>query len=472
MAATATVGYGVGARLNVAKETTYGTLKAASSGVWLAWTAESLKRNRPSVKSTTITGSLEVQQILQGRRSGGGDIMQEVDGSNDAYLWNLYANNAAGNSYTVGAVTSISSAPTLTPASGSGNAAGTYFGVVQAVLQKTSDSSLHMLSPSAESSVCTTSGGSLQINWAWTDPTGLTLPEGYTYYGTILWKAPKNGGTGTEVYAHFVSGSGNAYSDTASGYVGSGVCPTGGPTSFTVYEHVWVPAFTPGNNPQIPFSAHLINDNNKATYFVGGRATGVELVIGAGNEPVKQKTSMLYRDWNTETNPSYSAVSNIRKFMSWQSQCAVNGVYKELIEAYTITGKMTMTSALVGGLSGLPRYRDVGYGEKAWEVGLTRGFEDSDFVDYLNAGNSFSIQAEGCGQPLVLNNSFTDGSGNTGYPFRYSKIIDIPALILSEAGGSVGSGARIMEPLKAEAQLDATAGYSLRSKHYNATSTY
>ena len=469
MAATATVGYGVGASLNVAHETTYGTLQPASDGVWLAWLSESLKRNRPMVIDETILGSLEVQNVEQGRRSSSGDVMQNVDGSNDTYFWNLYANNAGGDAYTVSSVASISAAPTLTAASGAGYAAGEYYGMVQGVVQRTSDGTLWHLSASAEANVTTTTGN-LTIDWAWSNPTGLTLPEGYTYYGTNLWLTARNGAAGTESFCHFVAGTGDTYSDTNSGHVGTGVCPAGGPPQFAMKEHVWLPAYTANTNPQIPFSLHLIDDNNMATYFVGGRSTGVEYVVGAGNEIVRQKNSMSFRDWNTETNPSTSAVSNIRKFLSWASTIAVNGVFGEVIESFTLSGKMA--SEEVPGLSGLPRMRDIGYGTKMWELALNRGFEDASFIEYLNAGNSFSCQMFGSGQPAVLGCSSTDGNGNTAYPFAYSKVFDIPALVLGEAGGSVASKARIKEAIKATAQLDATAGYSLRSKHYNLTSTY
>lgn len=464
--ATATVGYGVGARINLSPEDTYGTAADPADGVWLGMTSESLKMQRPSFKSGTLTGGLNVQQILPDRRSVAGDLSSEVDGSDFGYLFNFFNGNASG-AYSVAAVPRISSAPTLTAASSGSKATGSYYGKVVAVYEKDSDGSRWSMGASAESSQVTLASTNHTINWAWTDPTTLTPPTGYTYAGTALYMTAVGGSPGTEVFMHFVEGTGNTYSDTGAGYLGAG---SYGPPTGVMYEHTFNQAFTPGSNPLPPFTAHVIHDNNKAEQALGGRMTGFELAVSAGAEPVKSKFSMMFRDWKTVTNPSYSAISNVRKMMSWQSQISVGGTYTETIESYTVNGKMAST--LVGGLSGKPRYRDVSYGLREYDVAFQRGFEDHQFVDLLNAGDPFAVTCLGAGQPFALNKSFVDNNGDTVYPFAYQVRFDLPALVLSEAGGNAGGPARIMEPIKAMAQTDATAGYDFRAKVWNMTATY
>lgn len=462
---SATVGYGVGAKINLAPELTYRTAADPATGVWLPFTAESVKGARPSTKSGTITGSLSVQQILPGRRSGGGDISHEVDGSAFGLMFN-YFNGSASGAYTKAAVPSLTAAPTLTPAVGGTNAVGTYYGCVTLVWSKISDGSLWIMGKSAESASGTTDSTNKKLTWAWGDPTVLTPPEGFALGGTALWRTAAGGAAGSETFLHYQAGTANTYTDVGSGYVGTG---TSAPPSGTVYEHVFLPAFTPGANPLPSFTTTIVHDNDKSIQHLGCRMTGMDLAVGAGNEIVTSKFSLLAADWQTESNPTSSAISNIRKMMSWQSGAAVNGVATEVIESYSIAGKMA--AGLVSGLSGKPRYRDVGYGEKSYEIGFNRGFESNDFVDYLNAGNPFGVNLAGCGQPFELNKSFVY-NGETAYPFRYAMTIDVPALTLSEAGGNAGGMARIMEPLKATAQTDATTGYDLRLKLYNLTSTY
>ncbi len=464
---SATVGYGVGGRINIAPEVTYGTKADPATGIWQPFTSESFKNSRPSVQDGTITGNLMVQNVLPGKRSGTGDLSHNVDGSATGYLWNLYNGNASGG-YSVAAVPRATTAPTLTAASGGTVPSGVYYGKSGTVYQKSADGSLHCMGMTAESTTCTLASSNHTITWGFADSSGLTPPEGFIFYGTMLAKTAAGGSSGSETAFHLVIGSGTSYSDAGSSYVGtfsSGTLPIG-----SVYEHIFLPAFTAGSNPQTPFTAAVIQDNDKATCFLGGRMVGAEIVVGNGNEPVKAKFPMMFRDWATEANPSFSAVSNIRKFMSWQATASINGAATQVIESYTIAGKMA--AVMVPGLSGLPRERDVGYGLKSWDVSFGRGFEDHTFVDMLNAGLSFSTCLTGAGAPVSGTLVFDDGAGNQGSGFRYATTFDLPALVLSEAGGNIGGMARTMEPLKAMAQCDATAGYDLRAKFYNATSTY
>lgn len=459
-----TVGYGVGANVGFASEGTPGTGEDAT--FWPIFTAATVKGQRPVVDSASITGDRSIAKRLAGVRSGAGDITMEPDGLNIG-LPLYYLNGNASGALTSAAVPRISSAPTGS-ATGSGATipTGTYRYKVAAVYQKTIDSSLHIMSASSElSGVAVTLGQ--QVDLAFTDPTTLTPPSGYTYAGTMVYRTAAGGGANSETFLHYKSGTGASYSDVGSGYSGSGSGSV--PVSGTVYEHKFLKAFASGENPLPAFSTTVIKDNDYAERFLLCRMDKFELSVGDGNQPVTAKFSLLARDFERIANPTPS-ITNLRKMMSWQTMVAVSGTWEPTAEKLTLT--VENGCQLLPGLSGQPRMRDVGYGMRKVSGELGRGFEDHTYWDIMRAGSRFSLRSYLSGQPIVETGCDVTIGAVVATPFRYSMTVDAYNCSLSEAGADVSGPGRMVESVKFGCEVDESAGTDMAIRLYNQVSSY
>lgn len=468
-----TIGYGVGASVNLAPEVTPGTAPNVSTGVWLPFTSEAIKASRPVIESGTITGDRSIRKRLAGVRSGAGEINMEIDGSNIGPCLNYFNGNASG-AYTASTVPAITAAPGGSIGAGGALPAGVYYYKVQLVYKRTSDLSLWSAKGSASSASFTSASTNNTATLTWTDPATLTPPTGFTVGGVAIYRTAVGGAAGTETFLTYqASPTLTGYADIGSGYVGSG---SGAVVhTQTVYQHLFARAFTPGANPLPSFTTTVIKDNDLSEQFLLCRMNSMEFVIGDGNQPAMAKFGLMARDYQSIANPTAS-ISNLRKFMAWQSQISIDGTYSDLVQAFTISANNNCE--LVPGLSGQPRYRDVGYGKRAIEVSLSRGFEDHAFWTAVRNGSRFALNMLACGQPVVETAGYSFDAVGSGldadmvYPFRYSMSVNVPVCSLSEGGANVGGPGRMVESIKCGAEVDEGTGHDMVIKLYNLTATY
>lgn len=459
-----TVGYGVGGALGLGSEITPGTGVAAS--LWLPFTQEGMKASRQVVETGTITGDRARQKLLDGLRSGSGDFSLEVDGANIG-LPLYYANgNASGALVTADIPGRVSAAPSATPASGGTLTAGTYRYKVASVWQRTATGERYILPCSAEVSG-TTASGNLTIDLAWTDPTGLTPPSGWTYYGTAIYRSLAGGAADSQKFLHLVAGTGASYSDTGAVALSATVVPVA-PAS-AMKSHVFKNSFAAGANPLPAFSALVVKDNDFTQRFLLCRMNQFELSLGNPNSPVTAKFGIMARDYELIANPSPS-VTNLRKMMAWSATVGIDGAVNETIEQMQLT--LNNNCEVIPGFSGRPRNRDVGYGQRVVSGSLGRAFETHELFTKMANAERFSIDAWMLGQAVVETVSDFTVSGVTYRPIPYMMRVEVPKCSLSEAGANISGPGRMVESLNWGAEKDDTSGVDLRITVYNLTASY
>lgn len=464
---SATVGYGVGAGVGLKTEVTYGT--GVSSPLWLPFAKESIKANRSVVRTGTIYGDRSVRRNMPGLRTGGGDFEMEVDGSNIG-LPLFYANGNASGGVTSGALAGyVTSAPTVNITAGGSLTAGAYRYRVSSVWQGP-NSELYIL-PASASTTGTTASSNLTAAVSWTDPTGLTLPSGFTYKGTIVWRSAAGGGASSEKYLVYVDGTGNSYSNdsTTPAINTSYVFYTASP-----YLHTFVRAFTPGSNPLPFFSTLVVKDNDYTQRFLGCRMNSFELIVGDGNQPVLSKFSIMARDYETMSNPSIS-ITDLRKFMGWRTQVAIEGTYSDIVQKVSL--KLSNNCAMIPGLSGQPRHREVGYGLRVVEGSFDRAFENHDLFTIMSNGTRFDLRLYCDGQGFAEGTTYSIPASVSGQsvamdPLRYLVLADAFNCSLSDAGANAGGPGPMTEAINFSAELDDSEGTELRVRLVNLTTSY
>lgn len=462
-----TVGYGVGGAVGLVTESVYGT-HPGSGDVYVPFLSEGIKGNRNVVPSGSITGDRSVRRRMAGTRMGQGAIKHEMDGSLFGQMFHYWNGSASGalTSTALGATKGKIASFTATPGAGGTLPDGAYKYKVASMWQRTSDSKVFTLPATAEQSA-TAGTGNNTVALAWSAPTG--VPDGFTYYGTTIYRTAAAGATNTQKFLAVVVGAGTSYSNDDT----TAITATITPYTASPYEHVFTRAFTPGTNPLPSFSATVLKDNDNSERYLGARMNKFELAVGDGNAPVTANFELMARDFISVANPSPS-VTSLSKFMSWQGLVSIDGTQSEAIEGVTITGNNNCQ--LIPGLSGQPRMRDVGYGQREVTGTLARGFEDHDLWDKMYAGASFDIRLECSGQPLALAATGTTYevpiSGGYAYPLEYLAIVDVFNCKVSEAGANIGGPGRMVESINWGAEVDDTEGTELRLRLYNLTSSY
>jgi len=464
------VGYGIGAGVGFAKETTYGT--PVSPALFLPFLSESLAGTRPVVASGTITGDRSVHKNLPGVRSGSGDVSFEVDGSNLGMpLW--FANSNASGGYAAAAIPGrLSAAPTVTVNAGGTIPVGTYRIRAQSVWQRVDmagsgePGEFYYLPATAELQAEATSGNQtfdLQV----ADPSALTPPTGFAYYGTAWLISPVGGASQSEQFLKFVLGTTATYNHTGADTIQSGAAAV---FVASVYQHTYVKAYTPGSNPLPGFTTTIVKDNDRSQQFMGCRSNGLELSWGKGDSPVQGKWAIMARDFRDIANPTIS-ITNLRKMMAWAATVSIDGTFDERIEALTVN--LANGGELIDGFSGIPRRRNVGYGQRVISGTLGRGFEDHYFWQKMRAAERFSLRCLTVGAPLSETlGAIPLDAGKVAYPLPYFMTVEAFGCMLDGAGASASGFGRMVESLPFKCEVDPTAGTDLRVRLYNLTADY
>lgn len=458
------VGYGIGGALGMGTESTPGTAVAPS--IYVPIMSESIKATRDIVESGSITGDRSRRKLLEGLRMGGGDFQMEVDGSTFGLPLH-YVNGSASGGTTSAAMTGliILSAPTGSATAGGTLTAGAYRYKVATVYNRTATGDKYV-APASASVTITTATTNLTATLAFTDPTTLTPPDGWTVAGTAVYRSAIAGGVGTETFLAYQSGTAAGYADDGSVTPDTAVLPV----SATMYRHIFTRAYTSGENPLPPFSTTIVKDNDYSQRFSLCRMNGMEISLADGNSPVTCKFSLLARDYEKIANPSPS-ITNLRKFMSWTATIAIDGTADETVESLTL--KINNNADRVPGLRGVAANRDVGYGRKQVSLDVSRSFQTHTLWDKMKAATRFAISAWCVGQGVVETAStITISSGVYATPLPYMMRIYAPSCLIGEAGANINGPGRMVEQLPIQAEVDNTLGYELRIELFNLTASY
>ena len=462
--------YGLGTAFGLAKETSYGT--PVSPALWVPFVSQSMEGSAPLVTQGTIMADRSVYRNLPQPRSGAGDVTFEVDGSNQGMPLYLANGNASGG-YAAAAIPGrISSAPTVSVNSGGTIPVGTYRIRVASVWQRADlagsgePGEFYYLPVSAELQATATSGNQT-FALSFTDPTTLTPPLGFTYYGTAIYISAAGGGSNTEKFLAFVVGTDATYSHTGSATVANGASGT---MVATMYQHTYTRAYTAGQNPVPGFTTTILQDNDVSEQYMGCRSNGIDFTWNNGDAPLMSKMAVMARDYREVANPTPS-VPDIIKMMSWQATVAVDGTFDERIEGLQLA--IANNCELLPGLSGQRRRRDVGFGTRMVTGSLSRDFADHTFWRKLRASESFGIRCTTVGGPIsaTAGSIPLDGS-KIAYPIPYFMTAEVFGCKAEKAGATTSNAGRLVETVPFKTEVDSSTGTECRIRVYNLTSDY
>ena len=457
-----TVGMGIGASVGVALESVEGVYEAPD--VSLTFTQESMKAQRPTVESGSITGDRSVDELLDGVKSGAGDLDQEVDCVNNQLLLYCVNGKATGALATSVLPGRVSTGVTATPGAGGTLAAGAYKYKVATVWERTATAGKELfICPASSEATGTTASSNLTNAVAWTNPADAP-PEGWTVKGHLVYRTVKDGASNSQKNLAYVAMPGNSYSDTGSATLGSKVPVV--PVA-PVQENVLTKAFTLGQNPLPAFSLTINKDNDKAVAFTLCRANSWEINVSGGGSVVTNKFSILARDWEVVDN-FVPSISSHRKAMGWGVTAAADGTQSERFQGFSC--KIDNGGAPKEGLSGLPRMSDINYGKRKVTGTLPRDYQNQDYVKKLRDAGRFSLDVWIIGGPIVSTDSAIEiSAGVIARPLPYMMRIEVPRAALSDAGANASGSGQMIEQLTWMAQTDEVEATDIRITIYNLT---
>lgn len=467
-----TIGYGVGAAVGVGSETTEGT--AVTPSVWLPITASSVRGKREVVETGTITGDRSLRRMLKGLRTADGDIEMEADGSTMG-LMAYYANGKHSGALTSANMAGhITATPTAPISAGGTLANGVYKYKVASIWQRTNAGDSQKIVCPATAQVSATSATTNQTaTVTFTDPTTLTPPDGFTYYGTAIYRTDLAGADNSQKFLDLVVGTAATYVDDGSENDGTvaidnAIVPV--VPAATMRSHELKRAFTTGTNPLQAFSTTVLLDNDLSERFTLCRMNSMEISVADGNSPVMAKFNLIAKDFASIANPSPS-VTNLSKMMGWGANVLIDGAQDCSVESFSVT--LNNNAEAIPGLCGVPSHRDVGYGRRQIDVSFARAFEDHDLWTKMRNATRLAFDAWIVGQPVVETVSDVPISASeNATPIPYMIRIEVPKLALGEAGSPISGPDRMVENITAKAEVDETTGDDMILTIYNLTSTY
>lgn len=468
------VGVGAKAAIGLGTETNYGESTAPSA--YPVMTSESMDSVRELIKSGSLTGESMVTGVVPGVDTPAGGFEMNLDGlgvGTPIWLWN----GDAGYSRAA-APGQITNAPTGSAAAGGTLAVGNYRYKVAAVLQWNGGGQpwLFICPASAESAQIASASSNNTINLAFTDPTGLTLPQGFTYYGTAIYRTQTDGAAHSERFLALQATTGASYADTGSVNTGATAASTKVPVysggGLSLNRHVFL-GTTPGAGVERldSFSMSILKDNDVSERFCGCRMGEFKFGAGGPNEIIKASFGITAQRVVEISNFS-PVIVDLQPILGWKAAIAVDGGSADCnIKSFEITGNNNLEPDT--GLCSVPYNKDVASTIRTVTGTITRGFVDHTFWRRVQNSQNFSLRISAWGQPILnqANAILTVAeNGVAAIPFPYFFEVDLPICIGSKAGGPVAGQGRIIETINFECQKDPTLGSDMRIYLYNTQS--
>jgi hypothetical protein len=321
---------------------------------------------------------------------------------------------------------------------------------------------------SASSALISPTSGQ-QVTLSFTDPTGLTLPQGFTYYGTAIYRTMTDGGNTTQKWLDIQVGTGASYIDDGSVNTGATAASTVDPvTTVAIHRHEYL-GTTPGSGVEAltPFTVSINKDNDKCEVYSGCRMGDVTIGAGGPNEPIKCSFTLLGQSVDLENNFTPTIVP-IDTMLGWKAAISVNGAAADCkIRSFEIKGANNLEA--ISGLCSAPNNQDVASGFREVTFTLNRGFVDHDLWLLCKNGTEFTLRISAWGQPCVRTGCTLNllDHGIDAIPFPYFFEVDLFRCKLGAADGNVGGPGQIVQNLTGQTIESATYGSDIRFYIYN-----
>lgn len=466
-------GEGANSKLGVRTETTPGTAVGDPTST-LPFISASFSAPKELIPSETIGGDSMVAVVQAGVQAASGSITQEFDAETAGQML-FYANG--DNGYTdEGATTDgqITTAPTATAgSSGASIAAGDYIYKVAAVIEWTVPGIKFILPASAASTAETVTSGQ-EVALSWTDPTGLTLySDEYTYAGTAIYRSETDGAAGTCTFLHYVSGTGNSWTDTgADTYADTNVSPVG---STTLYEHTFVGAAPASGQPRLKsftaqFSKNVTNDER----YLGCQVDEFTLDISDANSSVTSEYSILAMSGTTNSGEfSASAPTIRRQIMGYQATVDVNGTANCDVQSFSLS--VANGAEYQYGLCNQAGATKIAVTQNRQVTGsVSLIFQNQTLLEKALNGEEISLKLYLYGEPILANGGTLTAASHSvsAIPMPRVATFDMQRVVIGEFENPVDGPGQIIATFSFQAFKDSVTATDLTIEMINTTSAY
>lgn len=320
----------------------------------------------------------------------------------------------------------------------------------------------YVILPKSTNGTTHTAAAGDRIDASHTDPTGLTLPTGFTYHGTALFGSAV-GPAGSQCFCCFKPGTTTTITDLGTSRDTTVVAHT-----TTYYQHTFT---LPSSTDDPPgFSVTLDSDVELSRRMEGCRMNDFEFSIGGVNEI----SSMVY-NWlgvrvRQVANP-VAAVSIFEPIAGTYVIASIDGTADCRLTSITVSGENELEH--VFGLCGVAEAQDVtSNGFRRVSGTLVRQQVDATFFTRLINGEEFALQVNFHGGPAASGCRVVERDhGLDAAAFPFGGVLDIFRCRMSSDDAPVSAG-QIEETIEWTAFKDNGENTDLKLVLFNSTANY
>lgn len=425
-----------------------------------------------SIISGTPARSKGVPSVFQ----ASGSIGMEVDCETIGQLI-YYANGANGKTTTsnFASTAKITAAPTGT-AGGSGGelAAGDYHYRVAAVYVQTLTGLKGIMPASSPTASAITVTSGQEVTLAFTDPTGLTPPTGWTYYGTAIYRTAAAGSNTSMTFVtvqtgtndEFVDDGSDTYRDTSIGYV----------PATTYYKHVFKAAAASAGDPRLKsFTTQISKNVDNDEQFKGCMVSDMALEVSGADQIVNATFNLSALGVAPVTGEFSASAPTVRQTIPGHHCSAI--INDELrCEVQSFTFNLLNDLSPLFGLCNTPFARKLTTNSQRTASGsINMTYEDQELWAKAINDESVSLGIKMWGEPMgaASGASISEGlHGVKAVPFPRQLDIDMESCTISDFSNPVEGAGQIPASLNYTADYDSGTTTEVTITLINTTSAY
>lgn len=468
-------GEGSNSKVGLKTETTPGT--AVTPDTAIPFTNCGLTAPKSFLQSASIiSGTPARSKGVPSVFAASGAIGMEVDCETIGQLI-YYVNGANGKTTTSNVFSNakITAAPTGT-AGGSGATltAGDYHYRVAAVyVQTLTGLKAYMPASSPTASAITVTIGQ-EVTLAFTDPTTLTPPTGWTYYGTAIYRSPVGGNntsmrfltvqTGTD--DGFVDDGTDTYRDLNVTYV----------PATTYYQHVFKAAAASAGQPRLKsFTTQISKNVTNDERFAGCMVADMALEVSGADQIVNATFNVQALGVAPVTGEFSASAPTVRQPIPGHHCSAI--INDELrCEVQSFSFNLNNDLSALYGLCNTPFARKLATNTQRTASGsLSMTYEDQDLWAKAVNDESISLGIKMWGEPMGAATGASTSEGLHGIkavPFPRQLDIDMESCTISDLSNPIEGAGQILANLNYTADYDSGTTTEVTITLINTTSAY
>jgi hypothetical protein len=467
-------GEGSNSKVGLKTETTPGTAVEPDTAIpftQCSFTAPKALLDSATIVSGTPAKSKGVSSVF----AAAGSIGMEVDCETIGQLI-YYANGANGKSVAeFGAAAKITTAPTHS-AGGTGATlpAGAYYYRVAAVLVQTL-TGLKCIMPgsSPTATACTVTLGQ-EATISFTDPTTLTMPTGFTYSGTIIYRGTVGGANTTTRFLAYQSGSAATYVDDGTDtYRDLNVTYV---PATTYYKHTFVAAAASSGQPRLKsFTTQISKNVTDDERFAGSMVSDMSIEVGGADAIVTASFNCQALGVTPVTGEFSASAPTVRKpIPGHQTSAIINDTLSCEVQSFSFNLNNDLSP--VYGLCNTPFARKLTTNTSRTASGsVTLTYEDQDLWAKAVNDESISLGIKMWGEPMGLasGGSLSEGlHGVKAFPFPRMMDIDMESCTISDFSNPIDGPGQIVASMNYNADYDSASTTEVTIVLINTTASY